>query len=203
MSILKQKIAQALLRRQQLEETLKAKTVSFMENSPSFHSYNESPSEALSEQTQTSRRGRRKSAVGNNIMKNYCRALVNFGLSTMAEPYMKGEDDQPTLSDETFRAILNSKKKKVNCIKTLRALLLHDGRDSKEMKIFKPVFQSVCLAFLKFFCANWIFNSKVADKMKHLKYRGKMLRRVQNPQFFTYLEDITKSEKNNSCTYIN
>jgi len=192
MRILKKKVAMANLRRQQLQA---AQSLSIFEiPTLSFPLKQDQNSLAeLKQEVQTPKRGRRKCAFGNNIMKNYCRALVNFGISPMAEPYVKQEEGETTIiSPETFRSILNSKKKKVNCIKTLRALLLNDGRDSKEMRAFKPVFQRVCIVFLKFFCANWIFNSKVADKMKHLKYRGKMLRRVQNPQYFTYLEDFSQ-----------
>jgi len=200
MGLLKQKIARALHHQQLLLEVKKTKatfSLPLTSFSPQVSSKEHipSPSVEAKKSPATSSSGRRRSCTGNNIMKNYCRALANFGLSPIAEPYMRAEEE--SLSPEAFRAILEAKKKKVNCIKTLRSLLLQDGRESKEMKAFKSIFQKVCLAFLKFFCVNWIWNSKVADKMKHLKYRGKMLRRVQNPQFFTYLEDFSKKEKHN------
>ncbi len=192
MGILKKKVAMANMRRQQQQAIQSCSIIEI----PSLSFPLEQHQNPLKQEVETPKRGRRKCAIGNNIMKNYCRALVNFGISPMAEAYVKQEEGEgPIITPEAFRAILNSKKKKVNCIKTLRALLLNDGRDSKEMRAFKPIFQRVCIVFLKFFCANWIFNSKVADKMKHLKYRGKMLRRVQNPQFFTYLEDSSKKSQ--------
>ena len=191
MRILKQKVARALQYHQNLLESKKSQALFTF---PS-HPITSSPVSLSQEDAPVKAKGRKRACIGNNIMKNYCRALVNFGLSPMAEPYLKCEEE--FLSRETFKAILEAKKKKVNCIKTLRSLLLQDGRESRDMRAFKTIFQRVCLAFLKFFCVNWIFNSKVADKMKHLKYRGKMLRRVQNPQYFTYLEDFGKREKNN------
>jgi len=137
----------------------------------------------------------RKLAVGNNIMKNYCRALLNFNLSGLAEPYLKESEDGQYMSCERFRELLLARKKKMNCIKSLRQLLLPEAVDTEEIKIFKRQFQRVCGVFLKYFCVNWIFHSKVADKMKHLAYRGKILRRVQKPEHFTYLESFVKKEK--------
>jgi len=136
--------------------------------------------------------GRKRSSMGNNIMKNYCRAFVNFALSDLANPYLAHRSQESTLSTQRFRQILENKKKKVNCIKSLRGLLLHDKKESKEMEAFKEEFQKLCEVFLKYFCVNWIFHSKVSDRIKHLQYRGKMLRRIQNPEFFTYLEEFGK-----------
>ncbi len=137
----------------------------------------------------------RKLAVGNNIMKNYCRALLNFNLSQLAEPYLKESEDGKYMTCERFRELLLARKKKMNCIKSLRELLLPEAGDTEEIKFFKRKFQRVCEVFLKYFCVNWIFHSKVADKMKHLAYRGKILRRVQKPEHFTYLESFVKKEK--------
>jgi len=125
----------------------------------------------------------------NNIMKNYCRAFINFALSPMAASYIINEAENG-ISHERFMQILNSKRKNVNCIKGLRNLLLKERRDSAETIEFKKMFQKSCEVFLKFFCVNWIFNSKVEDRIKHLNYRFKILRRIQNPQYFTYLEEV-------------
>ncbi len=195
MPFLKQKIALANLRLQS-KEAHEVKPLKLIISSPSQETATESPIMEV-ETTDRAEIKRRKSAIGNNVMKNYCRAFFNFGISNMVDPYLVCQEGGESLTPEAFKRILNSKKAKLNCIKTLRSLLLPDNRDSKEMRVFKVVFQRICLVFLKFFCANWIFNSKVADKMKHLKYRGKMLRRVQNPQYFTYLEDFTKKERQN------
>ena len=54
----------------------------------------------------------------------------------------------------------------------------------------KRVFKAIGIIFIRDFTVNWVYNSKIADKLTHLKYRFKMLRRVQNPEFFTYLEDF-------------
>ena len=133
---------------------------------------------------------RKRKSIGNNIMKNYCRALVNFGLSSLARPYLLNEAESFGISYAKFIQILNSKRKNINCIKGLRGLLLQERRDSRNTKAFKTMFQRSCEVFLKYFCVNWIFNSKVDNRIKHLNYRYKILRRVRNPEHFTYLEDF-------------
>jgi len=131
---------------------------------------------------------KRRPATGNNVMKNYCRALINFGLSPQFCPYFSSEIENE-LSYERFIKILTLKRK-VNCIKGLRRLLLQDVRDSREISAFKVIFRRSCEVFLKYFCVNWIYNSRVGDRLKHLSYRGKILRRVRNPELFTHLEDF-------------
>ena len=130
---------------------------------------------------------RRRTTAGNNIMKNYCRAMINFGLSELVRPYLISETGNG-LSFERFKQILNLKKKSVNCIKGLRNLLLEERRSSKETREWKAMFQKSCEIFLKYFCVNWVFQSKIDNKMKHLRYRGKILRKVQNPAYFQFLE---------------
>jgi len=153
-----------------------------------------SPSSSMTNTTtKTPSPSKRRIAYGNNIMKNYCRALVNFALSSMAVPYLQNYHGA-TISYEKFHQMLSAKKKTINCIKSLRNYLLQNNADTSEMKAFKIMFQRTSEVFLKYFCVNWIFNSKVEDRMKHLKYRGKMLRRVQSPEHFTYLEDFVKKE---------
>ena len=134
---------------------------------------------------------KRRIAAGNNVMKNYCRALINFAESPMVIPYIINEAENG-ISEERFVRILSSKKKNANCIKGLRCLLLEDRRDSKETRAWKKMFQKSCEVFLKFFCVNWIYNSKVNDQLKHLSYRSKLLRRIKDPKHFTHLEDVVK-----------
>jgi len=136
-------------------------------------------------------KSKKKWGAGNNVLKNYCRAFINFALSSMAQGYLVDE----ALPYAKFKQILSLKKKNVNCIKGLRALLLQVESDSKDIKAFKGMFQKCCEVFLKYYCVTWIYNSKVDNRLKHLGYRGKILRRVRNPKFFTYLEDFKKEVK--------
>ncbi len=128
-----------------------------------------------------------------NIIKNYSRALTTFALSSMALSYLETiiarEGSLLTLKD--FLDFVKENKKRVNCIKNLREMLLVSPYDDKKIACMKKVFKKICEIFLKFFSVNWIYNSKISDKMMHMKYRFKMLRRVRNPEFFTYLEGFT------------
>lgn len=205
MGLLKQKIARAI-QAQKMKQNSKTTIIkSFnLVLSPSTIQIEEpvkmiqesliSPSSSMTNTTKTPSPSKRRIAYGNNIMKNYCRALVNFALSSMAVPYLPKNLEGATISYEKFHQMLSQKKKTINCIKSLRNYLLQSTTDTADMRAFKIMFQRTSEVFLKYFCANWIFNSKVEDRMKHLKYRGKMLRRVQNPEHFTYLEDFVKKE---------
>ena len=130
-----------------------------------------------------------------NIMKNYSRALVNFATSEVCLPYLTERLEQQHISRDFFQDVLLSRKSKINCISSLRQLLLPHVSDQQDIAGFKRVFREICEIFLKCFAVNWIFNSKVNNKMGHLRYRFKILRRVQNPEYFTYLESFAKQSK--------
>ena len=140
-------------------------------------------------------------------MKNYARALANFALSNIAIPYLrvlinksfnnkrtKVHQNKETTESELckFRVYIERNKEKVNCIKQLRELLLGDTKDPAETIRFKELFKDISVVFLKFFSVNWLYSSKIGDKVAHLKYRLKLLRRVQNPEFFTHLEEFSR-----------
>jgi len=128
-----------------------------------------------------------------NIIKNYSRALTTFALSSMALSYLETiiQREGSILTLKDFLDFVKENKKRVNCIKNLREMLLVSPYDDKKIACMKKVFKKICEIFLKFFSVNWIYNSKISDKMMHMKYRFKMLRRVRNPEFFTYLEGFT------------
>lgn len=129
-------------------------------------------------------------ATCKNVMKNYSRAFVNFAISDLATPYLTEFLQEEAFNIDAFRKILNEQKEKINCIKNLRELLLVNEDDTSEILAFKAAFKSICEVFIKYFSVNWIYNSKVGDKRAHLSYRFKILRRVQQPEYFTYLESF-------------
>ncbi len=71
-------------------------------------------------------------------------------------------------------------------ISSLRALLLADDEDEEMIIAIKEAFQYSAEIFVKYFSVNWIYNSKVGDKKNHLKARFKILRRIREPEYFTY-----------------
>jgi len=157
------------------------------------HIYEDSP---LTDESGSGRRSR-----GNNVMKNYARAMVNFSLSALADPYLERMKEKYVLNSGEFKKTLRGYKAKVNCIKHLRQVLLVVDDDSEEMKTFKRVFQELCIVFVKYFSVNWIYHGKMFERNKYLQYRGKMLRRVQNPEYFTYLESFVEKNKSPKDNY--
>ncbi len=125
-----------------------------------------------------------------NIIKNYGRAMTNFALSSLALPYLKTILPKSGSNLSAFLSFIKKKKKSANCIKKIREMLPsrvnQDGPNIAE----KMVFQELCVIFLKFFSVNWLFNSKIDNKGAHLGYRFKILRRVRDPDHFTYLKDF-------------
>ncbi len=140
-------------------------------------------------------KNKKKRSIGNNVMKNYANAMVNFALSRIAEPYLYQSPLVRKMPLQLFRQLLASKKRNTNSIKNFRKLLVIDeDQDSEETKTSKGLFKEACTVFLKYFWVNWIYHSKLDDKSKYLKYRGRLLRRVQNPELFTYLETFSKKK---------
>jgi len=145
--------------------------------------------------------GDSKRSKGNNVMKNYARAMVNFALSALADPYLEKMKGKYLMDAGKFKVTLLGYKKKVNCIKHLRGILLISDQDTEEMKTFKRIFQELCVIFMKYFSVNWIYHGKMLEKSKYLHYRGKMLRRVQNPEYFTYLESFVEKKSSKKDIY--
>jgi len=134
----------------------------------------------------------RREAISNkNIVKNYSRAMVNFALSNMAVVYLeKIIKNEPAFNMEGFKKFMEEQREEITSIKRLRDILMLCREDGQQLISYKRVFKALSLVFIKKFSVNWIYSSKIADKLIHVKYRFKMLRRVQNPEYFTYLEDF-------------
>ena len=123
-------------------------------------------------------------------MKNYCRGIANFAVSQMAVSYLKPLLQKHHIELDAFRKFIRAKKSKINCIKQLREMLLISETEKREVAAMKTVFKEITIIFLKYFIPNWVYNSKITDKFAHLKYRFKILRRVKNPIYFTYLQEF-------------
>ncbi len=140
---------------------------------------------------QGSKRPKRQSNINKNIIKNYARAMLNFALSTISFPYLETLiRTEKGVSIESFQAFLDEKKDEITSIRKLREILLATEDDGEAVSGCKRVFKELCLIFIRDFSVNWIYHSKVSDKLTHVKYRFKILRRVQSPVFFTYLESF-------------
>jgi hypothetical protein len=120
--------------------------------------------------------------------------MVNFAVSPLAAPYLKTILPKFGSNLATFHNFFQKKKRSVNCIKKLKEVLPSEIRRTAPNFAEKLVFQELCIVFLKLFSVNWLFNSKIDNKLSHLNYRFKILRRIKDPDHFTYLKEF-KFEK--------
>ena len=108
----------------------------------------------------------------------------------LAIPYLKIIIDQHykgKVQAHYFQRSIRSKKRKIVNIITLRDLLLIRPENTEKEVIYKKLFAEMCEIFIKYFSVNWIFGGKMKLRDEHLKFRFKMLRRIRNPEYFTYL----------------
>lgn len=123
-----------------------------------------------------------------NIVKNYGKAMCSFAASNLSLPYLEIIVKSENIKLDRFKEYFRCKKELVGSIESFRNLYIEDATDNEEIKAFKRIFQKISIIFIKNFSVNWIFNGKLTQKQAHLKYRYKMLRRIQNPEQFTYLK---------------
>jgi len=131
------------------------------------------------------------SVRGTKIVRNYAKALCSFAYSDMALGYLqtiilKQYDNK--VDTDGFRKYIKEKKGNTASISSLRGLLMETNHDSDKERIFKQIFAEISIIFIKFFSVNWIFSGKVKYRLEHVKYRHRMLRRIRNPEHFTYLK---------------
>jgi len=193
MRFLKNKIRLARQFKKQ-KEARKTQTVSIQSESDGKYSVFSSPS-----QSPSSKKRRifppgvvitpEKIRCTKNIAKNYGSAIATFASSDISLPYLKQYLLEESLSLDDFLEYAKLCKKKITGIDTFRCALLVKKQDSPIVASCKRVFQKVSEVFIKYFSVNWIFTAKILHKLVYLKYRGKMLRRIQNPEYFTYLKN--------------
>jgi hypothetical protein len=133
-------------------------------------------------------KARRPTLACKNIVKNYGRAIAHFAASSLAFPYLHGFLKESKVDYEEFVEYAKGLKDHIQTINTFREVLLIEENDSETEKCFKKLLQLAAEVFIKYFSVNWIFSGKLVYKLEYLKFRGKMLRRVQNPEAFTYIK---------------
>jgi len=137
-----------------------------------------------------------------NIVTNFGKAIVTFAVSDIAMPYLrniiKKVDPEGTeaLGIQDFIKFIGNTKANISSIDGFRVLILEEKSDEKKTVLCKRVFRMIAEVFIKYFSVNWITHGRVTYKMIHLKFRYKMLRRIQNPSQFTYLKGYNKKKEN-------
>ena len=131
-----------------------------------------------------------KVSQGARIVRNYAQAICTFAYSALATPYLQRiieKEYKGKVQAHYFQRSIKSQKKKVSTIRSLRDLLLLKPEDTEKEAIYKKLFGEISEIFIKYFSVNWIFSGKVKLTDEHLKFRHKMLRRIRDPEHFTYL----------------
>ena len=132
-----------------------------------------------------------------NLAINYGKAISTFSMSTLAKPYLADYLEEQEISFKDFARYVSDKKEHIGSISDLRGLLLCTVEDSPKARAYKGAFKIASEVFIKYFSVNWIIHGKVANKLVYLKFRSKMLRRVQNPELFAYIRINDKKNKKN------
>ena len=133
-----------------------------------------------------------------NIVKNYGRAICTFASSELARPYLINLTEKEGVEMVDFIQYTQTMKSKIDGLFSFRSLLLKESQEDLTTVAFKKLFQAISEIFIKYYSVNWIFHSKVHYKQAHLNFRFKILRRIQNPEMFTYLQqDRRKINKTN------
>lgn len=133
-----------------------------------------------------------KTTSSKTIVKNFGKAMCSFAASELALPYLVQIVKQGMPVIKNFQLYIKKKKNTVDSIESLRSLLLSHRGEGKEVLDYKNIFKAISIIFIKYFSVNWIFQGKMAHKQAHLRARYKMLRRVQNPEYFTYFKGFVK-----------
>jgi hypothetical protein len=130
-----------------------------------------------------------------NIVKNYGKAICKFIASPLATPYLDAFLETENVSFRGFISFVNNSKTNIDGLYNFRSVILIDEKDDQETAAYKRIFTELSEVFIKYFSVNWIFHSKVFHKEAHLKFRFKMLRRIRNPELFTYLKNSKDASK--------
>jgi len=146
----------------------------------------------LAKSPQRISKGDSKSAFSNptkNIIINYGNAIATFAASKLALPYLEKYINSQTITQNGFTAFIIQAKARITGLEGFKSLLVTKDTDSEEIVLYKKIFQELCEIFIKYFSVNWIIHGRVSNKIVYLKYRFDIMRRIQNPEQFTYLKD--------------
>ena len=167
---------------------IKIKRIPTLEEHKEGRKKQASKSKKSNSDTSSTRKRRRYKQDSKNIVKNYGKAMAAFSLTETASPYLDAALAQNGATFEQFKQFILKHKEQIDSIESLRQMMLPEEDDEAEVAGVKRAFQVICEVFARDFALNWIFNSKSNQKETLLRYRFKILRRVQKPECFYYLK---------------
>ena len=118
--------------------------------------------------------------------------MCSFASSKLALPYLEQIHTKIDFHINAFQKHVHAQLKTIDSLHSVRSLFYVESDNSKTTAVFKRVFQEVSIVFIKYFSVNWIYQGKMSHKEAHLRSRFKMLRRVKEPEFFTYFKEFSK-----------
>jgi len=129
-----------------------------------------------------------------NIVINFGKAIASFASSDLATPYLENIVQKEGILLSDFTDYIRQAKESIGGIDSFRHLLLVTEQDDAKTSALKRTLSQIGVVFIKFFSVNWICHGRVTHKIVYLKYRNKMLRRIQRPEFFTYIKEHKKKK---------
>jgi len=193
MRFLKTKIAQAQAFRKRVQREARAAVVNLEASNPMKKPQSPAKRQRVPGFSLTSEASR----ATKNISKNYGRAICSFALSPLALPYLGKILEEEGVSLEDFINYIKEIKGTIDGLLHFRSIILVNKNDGPEVIRAKRAFVGVSEVFIKYFSVNWIYNSRVFHKEAHLKFRFKVLRRIKNPELFTYLKESKREKRSN------
>jgi len=131
-----------------------------------------------------------------NIVVNYGKAITSFALSELAAPYLKPFLEQEQIKSVEFIQFAKKARQRITGIEGFRSvILINPAKDGAKNTACKRILIKAGEIFIKYFSVNWIIHGRLAHKLTYLKYRFKVLRRLQNPALFTYMSNEKKKDK--------
>jgi hypothetical protein len=122
-----------------------------------------------------------------NVAKNFGRAICSFISSDIANQYIDNLRNEYQFDINGLKAYMNQRKLTFDGIEDFKEMLIPRDSDKPEEKTYKLLFQKLGIIFMKYFSVNWICTGRLNYKLDYLKVRFKVLRRIQNPNLFTYI----------------
>jgi len=120
-----------------------------------------------------------------NVAKNYGKFCTNWALKPLGLQLVLRKLKAELL--EGYKEYINERKD-IGSIKAFRDLLLVEKEDSVEVRQYKQAFQYISEILVREYSHNWIFSSsRIEDQWALVCAKEKILRRIREPEFFTYL----------------
>jgi len=135
-----------------------------------------------------------------NVDLTCIKAIITFANSHTALPYIKVCLQQENLKFTDLISFITLTKERItNGVQSFWSLFLDDCCHDPKTEACKRIFQNLSQVFIDNFSVEWIMQSKLVHKDAYLKYRQKMLKKIQNPGH--YIQASKKNSPNVKSSY--